>query len=120
MRIFILDDQPCAADDLAWNLRAAGFDATGFFNAEMALGCITDADILVTDYFLPGTTGLEVARKAYDQGWRGAVILATYYPRQIKESLDHPLVRMGLLKPLNASELIEIIAPLHGEIANGA
>ncbi len=118
MRIFILDDEVCAAECLAWNLRSAGFDATGFFHPEMALARIKDADILVTDYFLPETTGLEVIRKAYDLGWRGAALIATYYPRQIKESLDHPLVRRALFKPLHARELIEIIAPLHGSVAN--
>ena len=115
MRIFILDDQPGVAENLALGLRAAGQDATGFIDVDLALARIQEADVLVTDYHLPKTTGLEVVRRAYDQGWRGGVLLTTNYPRQIRESLDHPLIRMGLVKPIDAEDLIDALVPIRGE-----
>lgn len=116
VKIFILDDQPGWADTIAWDLEKAGYDAYGYFHAPQAMFDIHRADFLVTDYHLSGTTGLEIVRRACDQGWRGSAILTTPYPRQVHDQ-DHPSIRMTLLKPYDVADLIEAIALIQADIA---
>jgi len=75
MRILILDDQAGLADTLALNLRVAGHSAIGFTRPAEVLAALQEGDVLVTDYDMPEMTGLELARRAYAQGWRGSLLL---------------------------------------------
>lgn len=100
------------------SLCVAGHAATGFTSATQALAAIMEADLFVTDYHMPEMTGLEMVRRAYDQGWRGAVLIMSGAPTRIGEPLDHPLIRMGMIKPFATSELIEAIALIEEENAN--
>jgi len=118
MRIFILDDQPGLAGMLAMSLCVAGHRARGFYSATETLAAIHEADLLVTDYNMPEMTGLEVVRRAYDQGWRGGVLIMSGHPTSIKEPMDHPLIRMAMLKPFATSELIDAISLIEEGIAN--
>ena len=68
-------------------------------------------DVLVTDYHMPETNGLEVARRAYAQGWRGPLFLMSGHANAIKEPLEHPLLRLVLNKPFPTKTLIEAILP---------
>ncbi len=118
MRVFIVDDQPGLAGMLAMSLCMAGHAAKGFTSATEALVAIVEADLLVTDFNMPEMTGLEMVRRAYDQGWRGGVLIMSGHPTQIKVPLDHPLVRMAMVKPFATSELIEAISLIGEEITN--
>jgi len=118
MRIFIVDDQPGLAGMLATSLCVAGHSAKGFTSATEALAAIVEADLLVTDYHMPEMTGMEVVRRAYDQGWRGAVLIMSGAPTRIGEPLDHPLVRMGMVKPFATCELVEAVAMIEEENTN--
>jgi two-component system, OmpR family, alkaline phosphatase synthesis response regulator PhoP len=68
MRVLILDDQPRLAEILATSLRHHGYTVKAFTSPLEALKAIRESDVLVTDYHLPGMTGLEMARQAYAQG----------------------------------------------------
>src|SRR5271170_4807807 len=107
MRILILDDQPGLAVTLAMSLRHSGFSAVGFTKPMEALAAIQESDILVTDYHMPEMTGLEVARRAYAQGWRGALLLMSGHPASIGEAIEHPLLHIILHKPFSTQTLIE-------------
>jgi len=120
MRIFIVDDQPGLAGMLAMSLCVAGHAAKGFTSAIEALASIEEADLLVTDFNMPEMTGMEVVRRAYDQGWRGAVLMMSGAPKQIREPLDHPLIRMGMVKPFATCELVEAVAMIEHENTNGS
>jgi len=120
MRIFIVDDQPGLAGMLAMSLCVAGHAAKGFASATEALAVIVEADLLVTDFNMPEMTGLEMVQRAYDQGWRGAVLIMSGTPTQIRTPLDHPLIRMGLIKPFATSELVEAIDMIEHENTNGS
>jgi two-component system cell cycle sensor histidine kinase/response regulator CckA len=109
MRILILDDQPGLAETLALSLRIAGYAAKGFTNPTEALATIQEADVLVTDYDMPEMTGLEVARQAYAQGWRGSLFLMSGHLGRIKEPIEHPLLRVVLTKPFSIRELVEAV-----------
>jgi CheY-like chemotaxis protein len=115
MRILILDDQPGLAGMLASSLWASGHTAIGFTQPAEVLKVIQEMDVLVTDYHMPEMTGLEVARRAYAQGWRGALLLMSGNPGQIQEPLEHPLLRLALVKPFAPSELVEAISLATGE-----
>jgi DNA-binding response OmpR family regulator len=110
MRIVILDDQPGLANTLALSLRHAGHTAHGFTDAIEALAAISEADVLLTDYHLTGLTGLDVARRAFEQGWRGSLLLMSGNPRRIAEPLEHPLLQLVMLKPFDTEELLEAIS----------
>lgn len=120
MRIFIVDDQPGLAGMLAMSLCVAGHSAKGFTSATEALATLVEANLLVTDFHMPEMTGLEMVRRAYDQGWRGAVLIISGAPTQIREPLDHPLIRMGMVKPFATSELIEAIALIEEEMSHSS
>ncbi|HUB68407.1 MAG TPA: response regulator [Candidatus Methylacidiphilales bacterium] len=117
MRILILDDQRGLAETLALSLRASGYPAVGFTSPAAALAALREEDILVTDYHMPEMTGLEVARRAYAQGWRGSLLLMSGHPATIGEAIEHPLLRMVLHKPFPTRTLIE---SLPGSPANSA
>jgi CheY-like chemotaxis protein len=109
MRILILDDHPKLAEIVAANLRLHGHSAKAFTSPVEALKAIHESDVLVTDYHLPGMTGLEVARRAYDQGWRGALLLMSGHRAAIGEGIEHPLLRMILDKPFSTQTLVEAL-----------
>src|ERR1017187_7349075 len=98
MRILILDDQAGRADTLALNLRISGHTAIGFTCPDAVLGALQEDDILVTNYHRPETTGLEVARQAYAQGWRGPLLLMSGHPATKGEATGHLLLRFILDK----------------------
>jgi DNA-binding response OmpR family regulator len=107
MRILILDDHAGLADMLALSLRVAGHSAIGFTRPTEALAALQESDILVTDYHLPEMTGLELARRAYAQGWRGSLLLMSGRPADIGEAIEHPLLHIILHKPFSTRILIE-------------
>jgi DNA-binding response OmpR family regulator len=107
MRILILDDNAALLHVLALNLSAAGFTVTAFGSPREALKNIHEADVLVTDYHMPEMTGLEVARRAYAQGWRGSLFLMSGRSSAITELIAHPLLRSFLDKPFSPRELAE-------------
>ena len=107
MRILILDDQPGLAETLALSLRAAGCSAIGFTRPAETLAALREDDVLVADYQMPEMTGLEVARRAYAQGWRGSLLLMSGNPAAIGEAVEHPLLRLILHKPFPVRTLIE-------------
>jgi CheY-like chemotaxis protein len=107
MKILILDDQRGLAETLAMSLRAAGHSAVGFTRPIEALAALEEEDVLVTDYHMPEMTGLEVARRAYAQGWRGSLLLMSGHTGTIGEPLEHPLLHLILHKPFPTRTLIE-------------
>jgi DNA-binding response OmpR family regulator len=109
MRILILDEEPGLAEKLAAGLRPSGFTAVGFTDWWKVLWAIQKKDVLVVDYHLRFTTGLEVARRAYAGGWGGVLVPTTRFPLTITEPLEHPGMGLLLFKPFDASELLEAV-----------
>jgi DNA-binding NtrC family response regulator len=101
MRILILDDQAGRADTLALNLRISGHLAIGFTRPSEVLVALQEGDILVTNYHMPEMTGLEVARRAYAQGWKGPLLLMSGHPATKAEATEHLLLHFILDKPFS-------------------
>jgi len=109
MRILILDDNAALAQILGVSLRSEGHSVLVFTSPHEALERIHETEVLVTDYHMPEMTGLEVARKAYEQGWRGSLFIMSGHSSAISEPMDHPLLRSILNKPFSSQELVEIL-----------
>ena len=63
MRILIVDDESVIADSLAMIFRANGFEARAVYSGERAieLAPVFEPDVLISDVFMRGVTGVEVA-----------------------------------------------------------
>lgn len=63
MRILIVDDESVIADSLATIFRANGFEARAVYSGEraMELAASFEPDVLISDVFMRGVTGIEVA-----------------------------------------------------------
>jgi CheY-like chemotaxis protein len=109
MRILILDDNAALAQILGVGLRSEGHFVLVFTSAQEALKHMDEAEVLVTDYNMPKMTGLEVARRAYEQGWRGSLFIMSGHFSAISEQIEHPLLRRILNKPFSSQELVEIL-----------
>ena len=109
MRILIIDDDAALAQTLGVSLRSEGHFVLVFTSPHEALKHIDEVDILVTDYNLPGMTGLEVAKRAYEQGWRGSLFIMSGHFSAISERMEHPLLRRILDKPFSSNDLLEIL-----------
>ena len=109
MRILILDDNAALAQILGVSLRSEGFVVLVFTCPHEALKHIHEADVLLTDYHMPGMTGLEVAKRAYEQGWRGSLFIMSGHFSAISERMEHPLLRRILDKPFSSHDLVEIL-----------
>ena len=107
MRILILDDQPGLAETYALSLRASGYPAIGFNHPADVLATIRELDVLVTDYHMPEMNGLELARRAYAQGWRGSLLIMSGHVASISEAIEHPLLHLILNKPFSIQELVK-------------
>ncbi len=106
MRVLILDDNPDLAKLLAMGLIARGITVTSFVCPYKALENIKEVDVLVTDYHMPEMTGLEVARRAHAQGWRGSLFIMSGHFSTITEPLELPLVQAIFQKPFSIEELL--------------
>jgi len=106
MRVLILDDQPGLAQILAMHMRSEDFSVTAYTCPYEALKNIHGVDILVTDYHMPGMTGLELVRRAYAEGWKGALFIMSGHLSMIAEKMEHPLLCAVLEKPFSTSELL--------------
>ncbi|MBS0225188.1 MAG: phosphate regulon transcriptional regulator PhoB [Proteobacteria bacterium] len=64
-RILIVDDEPAIRDMVAFALRKAEYDAVHAGDAREAQNAIADRlpDLILLDWMLPGTSGLELARR---------------------------------------------------------
>ncbi len=107
MNILILDDQPGLAAALALSLRCNGHSAMGFTRPTEALAALREDDVLVTDYHMPDMSGLEVARRAYEAGWRGSLLIMSGHSASIREIIAHPLLLAVLDKPFSTQTLIQ-------------
>ena len=109
MRILILDDDAALAQTLGVSLRSEGHFVLVFTSPHEALKHIHEADVLLTNYNLPEMNGLEVAKRAHEQGWRGSLFLTSGHFSAMSEGIEHPLLRCILDKPFSSHELLETL-----------
>lgn len=111
-RLLIVDDDQGMRENLAELFESLGYEVRTAANASEALEALEDAeaDLLLTDYKMPGATGVELieaARKAHP-GLR-AVLMTAFGDRLTElESLRHGAVGY-LSKPFEADEVVSFV-----------
>jgi DNA-binding NtrC family response regulator len=105
-RVLVVEDEAAAAKVIALNLTREGFEVQIVHDAAEALATDVDPDVILTDYRMPGTSGLELVHELARTGSRTPVIMMTAHG---DERLAVEAMRSGtfcyLAKPLDYDEL---------------
>jgi CheY-like chemotaxis protein len=107
MRILILDDNAALAQILGVSLRSEGHFVLVFTAPQEALKHIHEVEVLVTEYNMPEMTGLEFAKRAYEQGWRGSLFIGSGHVSTTSDRIEHPLLRNILDKPISSRQPVD-------------
>ena len=112
-RVLVVDDHPGTVELLRRNLAAAGYDvstAGGVAEAMEALGA-QPVDLVVTDYKMPGASGLELVRYVRENLRETVVVMITGYA-SVPGAVE--AMKSGaeeyLAKPFTDEELMDAVA----------
>ncbi len=108
-RILCLDDEPSAVMILEDHLQRAGHQTVGVHNVEAALSVLARGgiDLVISDYKMPGTTGLEFQARMEVEGFGLPLIMVTGYA-----SIEHAVaaIKAGaadyITKPIEGERLV--------------
>jgi signal transduction histidine kinase len=109
-RVAFVDDQPALAEVGARRLRSLGYAAVAFTDAHAALAAVTgpeaDFQLVVTDYSMPGFSGLELACAIRERRPRLPVVLLTGWLEGLdRQRLEELGVHGVLAKPTSLEAL---------------
>lgn len=112
MKILVVDDQPDLAESLALLLREHGHDCTPAVSAADALLLCESMpfDIVLTDYAMPGMSGLELASEIRRLYPKTAIVVftaygSTFYQREERELQVDAVVQ----KPVTIDQLEAVL-----------
>ena len=110
--LFVEDDQD-QLDTVPRLLEQLGYRVTAMRDPDEALETLRlnvgGFDILITDYDMPGTNGLQLAEKAVGVNPNLPVILISGRKDALQQAVDSSAIRRALLKPYNQVSLSEAI-----------
>jgi two-component system response regulator FlrC len=110
--VLLVEDDPDLREAIIVSLKLAGVDFLAFESAELALPHVRagEAQLLVTDFRLPGINGLELMRRAQALNRQLRVVVMTAYA---DTQLAIEALRAGandfLVKPFQPKQLIKVI-----------
>ena len=117
MTIAVIDDDEAVRELTRGLLRALGYQAVAYENAEAFLdsGQVDKTACVITDMRMPGMSGVELQAKLSAGGHRMPVIFITSYPNDgVRERVLAAGARGFLLKPYREESLISCVeAALH-------
>jgi PAS domain S-box-containing protein len=112
-RALCVDDEPSVLRTLDQALRVAGYEVWIASNATQALDMVHQAekpfDLLVTDYRMPGPTGIELAYEVNRLFPNLPVVLITGYAEGLPEITTQRGVRAVLSKPFRLTDLLAVV-----------
>jgi CheY-like chemotaxis protein len=113
MRIVILDDEPIVAQALAASVqsRSRNCFVLALTSPQEAVELLAEDDILVTDFYMPEMSGLDVARAAYERGWRGPLFVMSGRMETLAQPSDAPRIISFLKKPFPVETLLQVLFP---------
>ncbi|WP_051109918.1 response regulator [Massilia niastensis] len=117
LSILVVEDDQDACNLLTELLRVLGHAVEGVASAEQALDTLAERrfDVLLTDYSLPGMSGLDLARTVVARGERMKIVFSSGYGSAIA---GDPAVKAALLpKPFTLTSLQQV---LHDTTCEGA
>ena len=124
LKIMLVDDDDAVLGVLVAALERFGYQCKSYNDPEQARNVLKseEFDIVITDYRMPGTTGLDILAQAKKSNPKVKVIFLTAYADlyNLQAALGYGL-DMFLLKPLSVHELDKTIrrlqnGPDYGEI----
>lgn len=114
-RVLVVDDEPVIADTIVTILTHNGYAATAAYDADVALetALVTPPDVLITDVYLPGMNGVDLAL-TIKRVFPGCGILLFSGQASAKDLLANTR-RSGshftlLTKPVPPMDLLETVA----------
>jgi CheY-like chemotaxis protein len=101
LRVLVVEDHDDSRDILEHILTYAGATVRSAASALEAVAALDDVDVVVTDYSMPGGTGLWLLDRARERPRPVPVIVLTgYAERQVSELAAAPFARV-LRKPVD-------------------
>jgi two-component system response regulator GlrR len=106
--VLVVEDYPAVADVVCTILERVGCDVWAAYSAETALELLPEAewDLLITDWRMPGLSGLELLRRR--DMTVPAILMSAGQPEGILFEL-HALNAVWLQKPFSPSQLIDLV-----------
>ena len=112
-RILIIEDDHVYRTVLLSTLRKMGFQCSFCVDGDQALKTLSKEkfDLLICDYLLPGTNGVEVIRLVRKHGIDTPALLITNYPSELLHVSNKALGRTKILsKPsFNPNNILKIV-----------
>ena len=112
LSISVVDDDDSFRLAIIGSLRSMGYAATGFASGEefFAAHESQSSHCVITDYHMPGMSGLELIRQLQVQGSTMPTIVITAHPEPGLETAATALGAVGLLrKPFETDGLIQCL-----------
>ena len=109
-RLLFVDDDPQIVEMEVVRLRAMGYEVIPTENVQAALKAFEAhperLDAVVTDYAMPGQTGLDLSQTLRDRGFDGPIVLMSGFSAQVTPSdMTEAGVTTFLRKPVGSAEL---------------
>ncbi len=112
--VAVIDDEPAVASSITAILSSLGFKAVAFTSSVEALEAIRKAplqfDVIVSDYYMPKITGVEIAKNLKKAGVDVPMILISgFFGKKMENVGKGPGICECIAKPVNAFDLTEAI-----------
>ncbi|MGD1045471.1 MAG: response regulator [Bacteroidota bacterium] len=112
-RLLLVEDDHVYRTILMSTLRKMGFHCTFCIDGDHAVKTLSKEkfDLLICDYLLPGTNGVEVIRVARKQGIDIPALLITNYPSEVLHVSNKGLGRTKILSKasFNPGNMLKIV-----------
>jgi CheY-like chemotaxis protein len=112
-RILLIEDDHVYRTLLLSTLRAMGFKCSFCVDGDQAIKTLTREkfDLLICDYLLPGTNGVEIIRLARLQGIDIPALLITNYPTEVMHISNKALGRTKIISKtsFNPENILKIV-----------
>lgn len=112
VRVLVVDDEPSGRHALAELLRDEGYDVAEAEGGGQALAQLETfpAQVIVTDFRMPGMNGLELLRQVRQRhGGIGAVLVSAYEPPEAGQLRALPTPTEYLDKPLEIAAVVDSV-----------
>lgn len=113
MKVLLVDDHVELAENLAEILEVAGVSCEVVDSAEAALLRLAAEDFqgLITDFRLPGSSGLHLIERVRAEGWSlPIVLLSAFATEAVVEQAEAAGALVVLPKPVDVARLTELLA----------